>query len=155
MNEKLTLCGGKPRSNRPMLGTKSRRMGISRRDGTGLWRGWSRFRMLLARAKVASVDPPPRGSKLGSPAPPGPPPCQGESPLLPKFLRWSFRWKSMRRPPLPPAWGLRFAILIYALHENNHGQWRDELLLQGFLFIISIKDYNHKSSTWVFKNTFM
>lgn len=104
----LTLFGTKPRSYRPILGPKSLLMGISRRDGTGFCRGCSKLMMLLASARVASVEPPARGSRLGRP-PPGPAPCQGETPLRPKFLFRSLRLKSMRRPPL--CWGLRFAIL--------------------------------------------
>lgn len=110
----LTRLGTKPRSNRPTLGPKSRLMGMSRRDGTGLGRwGWSRLMMLLARASVASVGPPPRGRRFGSP-PPGPAPCHGDTPTRPKFFPLSLRPKSLRRPLFC---GLRFAISTWGLNE--------------------------------------
>lgn len=110
----LTLLGPKPRSNRPILGPKSLLMGMSKSDGTGFCRGWSRLMMLLARARVASVLPlAARGRRLGMP-PPGPPPCHGDTPARPKFFPRSFRPKSMRRPLF---WGLRLAILFIDLEE--------------------------------------
>lgn len=112
----LTRLGLKPpRSKRPMLGPKSRLMGMSRREGTGFWRGWSRLMMLLARASVASVEFPASGRRLGS-APPGPPPCHGDKPLRPKFFPRSFLAKSVRRWLF---WGLRFAMLFIDLHKFN------------------------------------
>lgn len=103
-----------------MLGPKSRLMGMSSREGTGFWRGCSRLMMLLASASVASVEFPASGKRLGS-APPGPPPCHGDTPLRPKFFPRSFRPKSDRRGLFC---GLRFAILLSICTKFNELKMR-------------------------------